>query len=144
LRERRQDIPLLVHYFLEKIRRESGRGVDVVPKAAMELVMGHPWPGNVRELENAIRRAVLLSGGNVLLPQALEAQRPAPGRKFPLLVEPLHEIERSHIENILAYTGGEKKRAAEILRISRPTLDKKIQDYGIALALRRRPKEEES
>jgi transcriptional regulator with PAS, ATPase and Fis domain len=137
LRERREDIPLLIPYFLEKIRRETGRAVTVVPTAAMNLMTACSWPGNVRELENSLRRAVLLSPGHVLLPQALQLQAETKRREFPLLVESLEEVERSHIENILEYVGGEKKRAAQILKISRPTLNKKIQDYGIRVPSKR-------
>lgn len=133
LRERKEDIPVLVRYFLEKLRRETGRSVGIVPAAAMDLLMRHSWPGNVRELENALRRAVLLSHGNVLLPETLALETTLSAPRIPLALKSLHELEREHIENILAYTGYEKKRAAEILDISRPTLDKRLREYGIRL-----------
>jgi transcriptional regulator with PAS, ATPase and Fis domain len=133
LRERPEDIPLLVRYLLEKIRRESGKTIDVVPTSAMELLLRHPWPGNVRELENALRRSVLLSPGNVLLPETLALDTALSTPRLPLLLRTLQELEREHIENVLAYTGYEKKRAAQILDISRPTLDKRIREYGIRL-----------
>jgi len=131
LRERREDIPLLVKYFLEKIRRELGRSVEMVPQAAMELLLNHPWPGNVRELENALRRAVLLSPKNVLLPETLELEPGSQRNGLPLFVESIQEMEKKHIANILAFTGWDKTRAAEILNISRPTLNKRIREYGI-------------
>ncbi len=133
LRERREDIPLLVQFFLEKIRRELGKGVEVVPEEAMEMLLDYPWPGNVRELENALRRAVLLSPGTVLLPGTLRLDGSLDPARLPLVVKPLREVEREHIENVLAFTGYEKKRAAEILGISRPTLDKRIREHGIRL-----------
>jgi DNA-binding NtrC family response regulator len=133
LRERKEDIPILVRYFLEKLRRETGRSVGVVPTAVTDLLMHHSWPGNVRELENALRRAVLLSPGNVLLPEHLALETSLAAPRIPLTLKSLHALEREHIENILAYTGYEKKRCAEILEISRPTLDKRIREYGIRL-----------
>jgi len=136
LRERPEDIPLLVSFFLEKIRHELGRSVEVVPEEAMEMLLAHSWPGNVRELENALRRAAVLSPGRVLLPETLRLEDGGRRERLPLYVRPLREVEREHIENVLAYTGYEKKRAAEILGISRPTLDKKIRDYGIDLPTR--------
>ncbi len=131
LRERREDLPLLVQYFLGRIRRETGRSVDVVPREAMAALLEYSWPGNVRELENALRRAVLLSPGKVLLPETLQLGGFPEGARLPLIVKSLREVERDHIENILRYTAFEKKRAAEILGISRPTLDKRLREYGI-------------
>ncbi|HSH70234.1 MAG TPA: helix-turn-helix domain-containing protein, partial [Deferrisomatales bacterium] len=98
-----------------------------------DALLKHDWPGNVRELENALRRAVVLSPGHVLLPEALELDRVPEDSPLPLLVQTLREVEKRHIENILGFTGGEKKRAAAILDISRPTLDKRIREYGIRL-----------
>ncbi|GAB4362408.1 MAG: sigma-54 dependent transcriptional regulator [Gammaproteobacteria bacterium] len=131
LRERHEDIPLLVQYFLEKIHREFGKRIEVVPQEVMRQIENHTWPGNVRELENALRRAVLLSPGNVLLPATLELDRDKQNERLPLRVKSLREIEQEHIANILEFTNYEKKRAAEILQISRPTLDKRIREYGI-------------
>ena len=133
LRERREDLPLLVKFFLEKIGREVGKVVDVVPEEAMRRLCEHSWPGNVRELENALRRAVLLSPGGVLVPETLQLDDALEAHRLPLLVKTLQEVEKEHIENVLRFTGYEKKRAAQILDISRPTLDKRIREYGIRL-----------
>ena len=133
LRDRREDIPLLTRFFLEKIRREFGRSVDVIPKAAMDLLLDHPWPGNVRELENALRRAVLFSPGNVLLPEALQLQQLDQGAELPLMLQSVRELERRHIENILVHTDWDKSRSARILQISRPTLDKRIREFDIRM-----------
>ncbi|NTU60238.1 MAG: sigma-54-dependent Fis family transcriptional regulator, partial [Deltaproteobacteria bacterium] len=133
LRERKEDIPLLVQFFLARIGREAGKRIDVVPKKAMDFLVSYSWPGNVRELENALRRAVLLSPGNVLLPETLQLEGALQSDRVPLLLKTAEQVEREHIENVLAFTGYEKKRAAEILDISRPTLDKRIRQYGLRL-----------
>jgi DNA-binding NtrC family response regulator len=133
LRERLEDLPLLLRFFLEKIGREVGKVIDAVPEEAMRRLREHPWPGNVRELENALRRAVLLSPSGVLVPETLQLDESLEAHRLPLLMKSLHEVEREHIENVLRFTGYEKKRAAQILEISRPTLDKRIRDHGIRL-----------
>lgn len=134
LRERQEDIPLLVQYFLEKIRREMGRSVDMIPEETMAQLKSYPWPGNVRELENALRRAVLLSPNDVLLPETLQLESTTPQKRLPLLIKSIQELEKEHIENILQFTGYEKKRTAQILDISRPTLNTRIRSYGIDIA----------
>jgi len=131
LRERRDDIPILVKYLLEKLHHETGKRVDIIPQETMNAILSHPWPGNVRELENTLRRAVLLSHGNVLSPESLHLDEGGEGDVFPLGLKPLYEIEREHIQKVLAFTHNEKKRAAEILGISRPTLDRRLKEYGL-------------
>ncbi|MCM2359920.1 MAG: sigma-54 dependent transcriptional regulator [Geobacteraceae bacterium] len=131
LRERKEDILLLVRFLLEKMRHELGKGVEIVPRETMDRIQEHSWPGNVRELENTLRRAVLLSPGNVLLPESLHLEEGGEGERLPLMIKPLQEVEREHIENILTFAGNEKKRAAKILGISRPTLDRRIREYGL-------------
>lgn len=134
LKERAEDIPLLVAYFLEKIRRETDRPLSIMPQEIMDRIQSYSWPGNIRELENALRRAVLLSPGDVLLPETLQLESTIKDPKLPLQIKSMQQLEREHIENILVYTGYEKKRAAEILNISRPTLDKRIREYQIEIA----------
>lgn len=131
LRERKDDILILVKFLLEKMYLETGKRVDVIPQKTMNLILEYSWPGNVRELENTLRRAVLLSHGTVLLPESLHLNGKRDSERFSLVTKPLHEVEREHIENILIYTAYEKKRAAEILGISRPTLDRRIKEYGL-------------
>ncbi|GLI39368.1 sigma-54 dependent transcriptional regulator [Geobacter hydrogenophilus] len=131
LRERKDDIRLLVRFLLEKMRHEMGKGVEIVPQETMDLLLDHSWPGNVRELENTLRRAVLLSPGTVLLPETLQLEGGGGGSRMPLIIKSLEEVEREHIENILSFTGYEKKRASAILGVSRPTLDRRIREYGL-------------
>ncbi len=131
LRERRDDIPILVKFLLEKLHHETGKRVDIVPQETMNAILAHSWPGNVRELENTLRRAVLLSHGTVLSPESLHLEEGGESDVSPLVLRPLHEVEREHIRNVLAFTHNEKKRAAEILGISRPTLDRRLKEYGL-------------
>ncbi len=131
LRERKDDILILVKFLLEKMYLETGKRVDIIPQKTMNQLLEYSWPGNVRELENTLRRAVILSHGTVLLPESLHLDGNRDGDRFALVIKPLHEVEREHIENILIYTNYEKKRAAEILGISRPTLDRRVKEYGL-------------
>ena len=131
LRERKDDILILVKFILAKLHHETGKKVDVIPQETMNRILEHSWPGNVRELENTLRRAVLLSHGNMLMPESLQLEECSGVECFPLMLKPLHEVERQHIENVLIYTHNEKKRAAEILGISRPTLDRRIKEFGL-------------
>ena len=135
LRERKGDVPLLVAALIE--RHGRGRRYSV-PRTGMALLERYPWPGNVRELENAIQRAIALSGEKSelsiedLLPmdprwrgatEVTDAIRPL--REF------LREHEVAHIERALVATGGHRMQAAEMLGISRKVLWEKIRDFGI-------------
>jgi two-component system response regulator AtoC len=133
LRERREDIPDLVAYLLEKINREIRKNVRKVPADVMKFLAEFPWKGNVRELENALTRAVILAKGDVIQKENLPLE-PAEKKAFPKDLVSLKEVERSYIQHILAATKGSKTRASQILQISRPTLDKKIKEYKIDLA----------
>jgi DNA-binding NtrC family response regulator len=132
LRDRREDIPELVGYLLEKINRELRKNVRKVPADVMRTLMELPWKGNVRELENALTRAVILAKGDVILAENLPLgapERPA----FPAGLVPLSDVEKGYIQYVLDSTQGSKVRTSEILGISRPTLDKKIREYGLRL-----------
>jgi two-component system nitrogen regulation response regulator GlnG len=161
LRQRREDIPELVSYFIEQINQEMETAVAGVTPEAMTLLTQHPWPGNVRELENTILRAAVLAPGRMLtvvdlaLPTAeqvlpelfsdlsfeevVRRKLRAYFQQTPLL-EPcdLHEIvisqvEKPLIELTLEYTNGNQLKAAEVLGINRNTLRKKITDLKIAV-----------
>ena len=126
LRERPGDIPLLVDHFLAKYAAREKRADLGLSAEALSLLEHYPWPGNVRELENVIERALALSKDGVILPSDLPAEVSAP-TSVPVagLIDDrptLAELERRYIELVLRETGGNKKRAAEILGIDRRTL----------------------
>jgi DNA-binding NtrC family response regulator len=127
LRERREDIPLLVRHFLRKQELETGQLAPAVSQATAQLLAAYAWPGNVRELENVVERAVLLSTHGVITPDALpprlhgpqgEAAAPAPEAGL----RHLESVVEDHIRRVLEHTGGNRTRAAQILGISRRTL----------------------
>jgi len=132
LRERREDIPDLVAYLLEKINRELRRNVRKVPPEVMKTLAEMPWRGNVRELENALTRAVILAKGDVVLKENLPVE-PDEGRTFPDELVSLEEVEKRYVQHVLDAVKGSKTRASQVLGISRPTLDKKIKEYGLDL-----------
>jgi two-component system response regulator AtoC len=134
LRERKEDIPELVGYLLEKINRELRRNVRKIPPEVMATLQDMPWRGNVRELENALTRAVILAKGDVMLKEHLPLG-PVEKKLFPGDLVPLREVERNYIQHILDAAQGSKTRASQILQISRPTLDKKIREYGLRVNL---------
>ncbi len=145
LRDRREDIPLLVQHFLEKfvpVGSTAGEQAMQVSQSAIRSLMAYSWPGNVRQLENAIERAVALSAGRRLLdvgdlPPEIEATPEAaapPIVEFPVdgldLPEYLSSIERDLIRRSLERTGGNRNRAAELLKIKRTTLVEKLKRQG--------------
>jgi transcriptional regulator with PAS, ATPase and Fis domain len=137
LRERKDDVPLLVQHFLDKIRSDAGTGVTV-SQEAMRALMAYPWPGNVRQLENAIERAVAFGAarGQVELgdlPPEIAAVRDEaemPGVVLPEegldLDKLIAGIERDLIERALERTNSNKGQAAKLLNLKRTTLVEKI------------------
>jgi two-component system response regulator AtoC len=132
LRERKEDIPDLVVYLLEKINLEIRKNVRKVPPQVMKLLTNLPWKGNVRELENALTRAVILAKGDIILQENLPIER---GERdlLPKELIPLKNVEKSYIQHVLSATKGNKTQTSQILKISRPTLDKKIREYKLNL-----------
>jgi DNA-binding NtrC family response regulator len=132
LRERREDIPLLVEAFLKKCGEVRGKGVKGVGEAALAMLMDYAWPGNVRELENVIERAVTLSRGEKISPDDLPAAVQGARGDRRVLDEaaertlPLHELEKEYIKKVLEKTGGNKYQAAHALGIDRKTLYRKL------------------
>jgi two-component system response regulator AtoC len=141
LRERREDIAMLVGHFLNKLALRERRQPTALSTEALRLLTGYAWPGNVRELENAIERAVAVAKGNVILPSDLPPEvggGPAPGaggESGGLLGEvgnrpTLAELERRYIQLVLGEVGGNKKKAAEKLGIDRRTLYRALERGG--------------
>jgi formate hydrogenlyase transcriptional activator len=149
LRERREDIPLLVRYFVQKFSRRSNKTVSYIPAEAMDALTNYSWPGNIRELENLIERAVLLSPGKELrVPMSeLKASAAASGldSSFPGVVldtgasptraiATLEEAERQHILRALRQTEWRiagPKGAATLLGMKRTTLQARMRKLGI-------------
>jgi DNA-binding NtrC family response regulator len=128
LRQRKDDIPLLIDHFLQKFSQSMNRPVPELAPDALSLLLDYDWPGNVRELENAIERALVIRRGPrieaVDFPFQLAQPPKANGRS-------LEEVERGHIETIVRDTHGNLSRAARILHIDRTTLYNKLRRYGL-------------
>jgi DNA-binding NtrC family response regulator len=136
LRARRDDIPLLVDAFLQKLTELRGGGPKQLSPAALSAVQEYSWPGNVRELENALERAWILTQGEVIEADALPERvvKPAPLRlvdERPRFNPTLDVIERAYIMWVLESEGGNKTRAAETLGIDPSTLHRKLARYGV-------------
>jgi two-component system response regulator AtoC len=133
LRERREDIPLLVHHFIEKLNQELQTGITTMQEGVVERLMEHPWTGNVRELENTLAEACVRARGQVILIDAIDEiltrhqQNPASVAS----PEVLTELEKAHIEKVLSDAHGNISEASRRLGISRPTLRRKIRKYAI-------------
>ena len=132
LRERKEDIPDLAAYLLEKINRELRKNVRKVPPDVMKMLIEQPWKGNVRELENALTRAVILAKGDIVLKENLPVDV-EDKKLFARTLTSLEEVEKEYIRYVLVSVKGSKTRASQILQISRPTLDKKIKDYSLEI-----------
>ncbi len=129
LKARSGDIPMLAGYFLQKYARKMNRPIRGISASAMALLSQHSWPGNVRELENSIERAVIFCKGDELLPEHLPIHRSAASEASSGL--PLSEVEKIHIQRVLAETGGNISKSARVLGIDRATLYNKIKRYGL-------------
>ncbi|MBI3814607.1 MAG: sigma-54-dependent Fis family transcriptional regulator [Nitrospinae bacterium] len=136
LRERKEDIPLLVKYLLEKKSLENYRPVPAVTKEAMEVLINHQWYGNVRELENAIERAVVMGDGKEIKEENLPLditkwklfKAPAIGIS---LKEAIEKFKKDFLKETIKYADGNKNRAAKILGIERTYLHKLIKELDI-------------
>jgi two-component system nitrogen regulation response regulator GlnG len=157
LRERGDDLPMLVQHYVRRFNRELGREVREVASEAMERLCGHPWPGNIRELQSVLKQALLRSTGLVLIPAFLPLPMGAP-RTAALAVPPAGEsaslesfirqrlqtgsndlyeetfrrVEQFLLPLVMQSTGGNKAQAARILGLSRPTLRMKLRELGLS------------
>ena len=140
LRERRSDIPMLAHWFLDRHAKGSSSAMQIT-SAAMKAMLQYDWPGNVRELENSIERAVALGDGKLIdvadLPPAVIALAPSPGSdgvlatQNPTTSTDLEDIERATIQRVFEQVNGDKVMAGKMLGISRATLYRKLKRYNI-------------
>jgi formate hydrogenlyase transcriptional activator len=132
LRDRREDIAILVQHFVEKHARRMGKHIDIIPDESMRILTNWKWPGNVRELENMVERMIILTTGNVLAapPAGLEAMADCP-------TDDLSEMEREHIIHVLRQTNGVlagADGAAVRLGLKRTTLQSMLKRFGIEAA----------
>jgi DNA-binding NtrC family response regulator len=156
LRERREDIPALARFFLERYSEENRREAPEMPAEVVKILLAYDWPGNVRELENCIERAVVLTEGRALRPELVKPGgerrlRPVSARSTDLqgLIQQLvrvgiqtveedlhnrlvHGVERALIEQVMQQCGGVQVKAAARLNINRNTLHKKVDFYNQA------------
>jgi DNA-binding NtrC family response regulator len=140
MRERKEDIPLMVHYFVDRFNKELGKHVKPLKRSVMEPLVDYDWPGNVRELRNVIERAMLLDAEDEILlehlPQEIRGKVEISGQTeasydqlasyFPMT---LKEVEKIQIQKTLTQTNGNKSKAAIILGISRQTLREKLKTF---------------
>lgn len=134
LRERRDDIPLLLNAFLKEYAKENGKNVTGIDNRARALLYKYDWPGNIRELRNCIESAVVMCGGNEItpedLPPTVSASIAAPSITIPIGTT-LDDAEKAIICENLAANKGNKSKTADILGIGRKTLHRKLQEYGV-------------
>jgi DNA-binding NtrC family response regulator len=140
LRERIQDIPLLVEHFLRKFSAAYGKPVTKVAPSALERMIALPWPGNVRQLENVLEQAVVLAEGDTLTERELfsgdfsNVGGASAGPALSGLFEPglpLREVTRRHILRTLQKVRGNRTEAASLLQISVRSLQYKLKAYGL-------------
>jgi two-component system, NtrC family, response regulator len=131
LRDRREDIPLLVEYFIARF--SPGRPSCQVPKNVMQCLMDYQWPGNIRELRNVIERGIILSENGMIginsLPRELTENAETTAQDGSFLT--LEDMEKRHIRKILDHSEGNRTQAAQILGISRKTLYRKVKEYHL-------------
>jgi formate hydrogenlyase transcriptional activator len=148
LRERKEDIPLLVRHFVKEFSRRNHRVIDTIPSETMQALIRYQWPGNIRELQNVIERAVIISGGPVLNVAVAELTPDVSSPPVPIvtstkpashesLQETLEETERNQILRALEDANGVvagPKGAAARLGVKRSTLQLRMQRLGIRLS----------
>ncbi len=138
LRERREDIPLLIHFFVQQFAEKYRKNITGIKPEAQQLLMSYSWPGNVRELKNELEKLVVLSPGPEIGPETLPRTiRPSAGAPVGGLENvvgiSLDQIEKEVIRNTLKLTNGNREQAAKILGIGERTLYRKIKEYDLSL-----------
>ncbi len=133
LRARPEDVEPLAQHFLALAASRAGKTLRGIAPAALAALRDYPWPGNVRELQNVIERGAILAGGELLQAEDLpgKIRDPAPVRASTDEAVTLRDAERLQVVRILRRTGWNKSQAARLLDVTRPTLDRKIAEYGL-------------
>jgi DNA-binding NtrC family response regulator len=153
LRERGDDLPMLVQHYVRRYSRELGREVSQVSPEALARIRGYSWPGNIRELQSVLKQALLRASGPTLLPELPDGPQsaavPSPGNDLALAtfighrlapeVNDLYAQTHAHVDRlllarVLEYTGGNQHQAARLLGIARQTLRLKLRDLGLHVA----------
>jgi transcriptional regulator with PAS, ATPase and Fis domain len=137
LRERSEDIPLLVEHFIDKFSDQAKRKVTGIEDDALQALMSYRWPGNVRELEHTIERAILMGSESTIgladLPRSVvaAAHNDASLEKALAKGYTLEQLEREYIKRVMESTKGNKTEAARILGVDRTTLYRKLDEYKV-------------
>jgi two-component system response regulator HydG len=130
LRDRRDDIPQLAEDLVRRFSAAAGASHQpVLARETIARLLEYDWPGNVRELENCLARAVVVASSGVIRPEHLNMASPRKAVATPIAA--LNDVERDHVQRVMAATGGHKARAAELLGVSRPRLNRLLEKYGI-------------
>jgi len=134
LRDRKEDIPLLIRHFCKKHEGKVGKKINVIPQKVMDALLAYDWPGNIRELENIIERAMILSGSERLeFGDWIPSEHTTPGAR-PSSAIKLVDVEREHIKQVLKKTGWKvsgEKGAAKLLGLNPTTLESRMKKMGI-------------
>ena len=147
LRERKEDIPLLVSAFLKEFNEENGKSIEGIDNKAAMALHNYSWPGNIRELRNCIESAVVLCKGHFIMSEDLPpsiSDGTDDGYIKIKLGTNMAESEKAIIRSTLSYVNGNKSKAAEILGIGRKTLHRKIHDFGLEQEFLKQPQQENS
>lgn len=132
LKERKEDIPLLVMHFIDMLNKEVHKNIKKIPYDVMETMQNHSWVGNVRELENTLRQAVVLCKSDVLDKDSILLSKPKHDHIHDYDYNmSLNQVEKKHIKYVLDNINWDKRNACKILGISKPTLYSKLQKYDI-------------
>jgi DNA-binding NtrC family response regulator len=135
LRERKEDIPFLASHFLQKFSEENHKNISHLSPEALEILTRYSWPGNVRELEHTVERAVIFSVHPIILPEDLPGKMSeetgGPEILIPEKPLSLRALEKRYVLKVLQETGGNKKKASEILGIDRVTLYRILEREGL-------------
>jgi two-component system response regulator HydG len=132
LRDRKEDIPMLVDHFLRDFNRKQGKSVKSFSDDAMNTLTEYTWPGNVRELENTVERLVVFARDKTITSQDLVYSNTLFSEMVDTEPTSLEEMERRHVMKVLARVNGNKSQAAQLLRIDRKTLRNKLRKYQIS------------